>query len=208
MAERRRVVAGAGGFGRELASFVRSDPAMEWVGFLADEPPSVASATPYLGRIGDPVAIDVPMLVGVGYPRGKHAVITSAEAAGRSLAPAVVHASATLGPRVELAAAVVVGPGAVATIDIALGRATTVHPGAMLGHDVRCLDYVSIMPGAVISGNVTLGQGAFVGANATILQGVHVGEWATIGAGAVVTRDVAPGTTVVGVPAQARDRQS
>ena len=41
-----------------------------------------------------------------------------------------------------------------------------------------------------------------VGANATILPGVRLGRGCTVGAGAVVVRDVAPGTTVVGNPAR------
>jgi acetyltransferase-like isoleucine patch superfamily enzyme len=43
---------------------------------------------------------------------------------------------------------------------------------------------------------------ASIGSNATILCGVRIGEGATVGAGAVVTRDVAPGETVAGVPAR------
>jgi len=43
---------------------------------------------------------------------------------------------------------------------------------------------------------------ASIGSNATILCGITIGEGATIGAGAVVTRDVAPHTTVYGVPAR------
>ena len=43
---------------------------------------------------------------------------------------------------------------------------------------------------------------ASIGSNATILCGVRIGEGSTVGAGAVVTRDVAPGETVVGVPAR------
>jgi UDP-2-acetamido-3-amino-2,3-dideoxy-glucuronate N-acetyltransferase len=43
---------------------------------------------------------------------------------------------------------------------------------------------------------------ASIGSNATILCGVTIGEGATIGAGAVVTQDVAPNSTVAGVPAR------
>jgi len=52
----------------------------------------------------------------------------------------------------------------------------------------------------VIEDHVSLGSGA------TILGGVTVGAGAQVGAGAVVTKDVAPGETVAGVPAVALAR--
>ena len=45
-------------------------------------------------------------------------------------------------------------------------------------------------------------RGASVGSGAVILPGVTIGERALVGAGAVVTKDVAPGTIVVGNPAR------
>lgn len=42
---------------------------------------------------------------------------------------------------------------------------------------------------------------ASIGSGATILCGVRIGAGAQVGAGAVVTKDVAPGATVVGNPA-------
>lgn len=45
-------------------------------------------------------------------------------------------------------------------------------------------------------------QGAAIGGGAVILPGVTIGERAVVGAGAVVTRDVAPGVTVIGNPAK------
>ena len=49
-------------------------------------------------------------------------------------------------------------------------------------------------------------RGASIGSGAVILGGVRVGAGALVGAGAVVTRDVAPGEVVAGVPARARVR--
>ena len=46
--------------------------------------------------------------------------------------------------------------------------------------------------------------GASIGSGAIILGGVRIGASALVGAGAVVTRDVAPGAVVTGVPARAR----
>jgi UDP-2-acetamido-3-amino-2,3-dideoxy-glucuronate N-acetyltransferase len=44
-------------------------------------------------------------------------------------------------------------------------------------------------------------NGASIGSGATILGGIRIGADALVGAGAVVTKDVAPGTTVAGNPA-------
>ncbi len=47
-------------------------------------------------------------------------------------------------------------------------------------------------------------RGATLGSGAVVLGGIRIGAGAIVGAGAVVSRDVAPGATVVGVPARAR----
>jgi acetyltransferase-like isoleucine patch superfamily enzyme len=52
------------------------------------------------------------------------------------------------------------------------------------------------------TGPITIGDQVFVGQRATILGGVTIADGATVGAHAVVTKDVAPGQTVVGVPAR------
>lgn len=52
------------------------------------------------------------------------------------------------------------------------------------------------------SGPITIGDRVFLGQRSVVLGGVTIGDGATVGAHAVVTRDVAPGQTVVGVPAR------
>jgi UDP-2-acetamido-3-amino-2,3-dideoxy-glucuronate N-acetyltransferase len=51
---------------------------------------------------------------------------------------------------------------------------------------------------------IVVGRRAMLGSATVVLGGVRIGEGAIVGAGAVVTRDVAPGDTVIGVPARAR----
>jgi acetyltransferase-like isoleucine patch superfamily enzyme len=50
-------------------------------------------------------------------------------------------------------------------------------------------------------------RGAALGSGALVLGGIRIGAGALVGAGAVVTRDVAPGETVAGVPARVRERR-
>ena len=49
---------------------------------------------------------------------------------------------------------------------------------------------------------LVIGCNVWIGAGVMLLKGVTVGDDAVIGAGAVVTRDVAPGARVAGVPAR------
>jgi bifunctional UDP-N-acetylglucosamine pyrophosphorylase/glucosamine-1-phosphate N-acetyltransferase len=48
----------------------------------------------------------------------------------------------------------------------------------------------------------TVGEGVFIGSDTMLIAPVTLGDGARTGAGSVVTRDVAPGQLVVGVPAR------
>lgn len=52
------------------------------------------------------------------------------------------------------------------------------------------------------TGPITIGDRVFLGQRCVVLGGVTIGDGATVGAHAVVTRDVGPGETVVGIPAR------
>lgn len=119
---------------------------------------------------------------------------------------------------------VTMGQGSVIGSHCYIGR------GARIGDGVRIQSFVSICRDAILedgvfvsphvcitddkhprAGNPEYGaeppilrKGCSIGASATIMPGVEIGEGATVGAGAVVTRNVAPNETVMGVPAKLR----
>ena len=116
--------------------------------------------------------------------------------------PAVVHPQAVVGARTRLGAgAMLIGPLCI-TVDAEVGKHVLINPGCNLAHDCCVGDYASLGPGCVLAGGAIVEEGANLGAGAIVLPGRKVGAWAVIGAGAVVTTDVAPGTTVAGVPAR------
>ncbi len=49
---------------------------------------------------------------------------------------------------------------------------------------------------------IRIGRNVWIGRGVMVLPGVTIGDGAVIGANAVVTRDVAPGAVVVGIPAR------
>jgi sugar O-acyltransferase (sialic acid O-acetyltransferase NeuD family) len=116
------------------------------------------------------------------------------------VATTLVHPRAVVGPETTLGAGSLVMAGAHVSSSCTFDTHVQVHYNATVGH--RLDERVSVFPGANVGGTVHLGAGATVGSGAIVLQGLTVGAGAMVGAGAVVTRDVAPGTTVKGVPAR------
>ena len=89
-----------------------------------------------------------------------------------------------------------------------VGAGTQQHHFSYLG-DAEVGEDVNIGAGAVTANfdgerkNVTrIGDGAFIGVDTMLRAPITIGPGARTGAGAVVTRDVAPGKTVVGMPAR------
>ncbi len=82
--------------------------------------------------------------------------------------------------------------------------------GAVIGETAEVGDDVTIYHGVTLGGisldkgkrHPTLEDGVLVGAGAQILGPITVGAGARIGANAVVLKDVAPGVTMVGIPAR------
>jgi sugar O-acyltransferase (sialic acid O-acetyltransferase NeuD family) len=108
---------------------------------------------------------------------------------------------------------VTIGPGSVLspfvtlTSNIGIGRCFHANLYSYVEHDCRIGDYVTFAPAVRCNGNVHIHDHAYVGTGALLRQGTAekplvIGEGAVVGMGAVVTRDVAPGATVVGNPAR------
>jgi len=107
----------------------------------------------------------------------------------------------------------IIGEGGVFSPFVTLNANSTIgkHFHANLysyvGHDCTIGDFVTFAPGVKCNGNVVIEDHAYIGTGAIIKQGTPdkplvIGRGAVVGMGAVVTKDVAAGTTVVGNPAR------
>jgi len=82
--------------------------------------------------------------------------------------------------------------------------------GVVIGETAIVEDKVSLLHEVTLGGtgnesgdrHPKVHQGVLIGAGAKILGNVHIGEGAKVGAGSVVLTDVAPHTTVTGVPSK------
>jgi carbonic anhydrase/acetyltransferase-like protein (isoleucine patch superfamily) len=119
-----------------------------------------------------------------------------------------VAANATVLGDVTLEAGASVWYGAVIRGDVVairIGAMSNVQDGAILhgdpGEPLVLEEFVTVGHRAVIH-SAYIERGCLVGIGATILNGVRVGAGSIIGAGALVTKDVAPRSLVLGIPAK------
>jgi serine O-acetyltransferase len=87
------------------------------------------------------------------------------------------------------------------------------HGFSVIGESAEIDDNVTIYQHVTLGGtnpttgvggkrHPTIRSGVVIGSGAQVLGPIEVGEGAKIGANSVVTKDVAPGSTVVGIPAK------
>jgi len=83
-----------------------------------------------------------------------------------------------------------------------IGARVRIGPGVQLLTPDHPRDKTARADGLERGLPIRIGDDAWIGGGAIILPGVTIGSGAIVGAGSVVTRDVPPGATVHGNPAQ------
>jgi UDP-2-acetamido-3-amino-2,3-dideoxy-glucuronate N-acetyltransferase len=108
-----------------------------------------------------------------------------------------------IGPFVEIQRGVAVGADCKIQTHTFNSDGVTIEDEVFVGHGVMFVnDNRPRAAGDWELLQTVVERGAAIGSGAVILGGLRIGAGALIGAGAVVTRDVARGETVAGVPAR------
>lgn len=210
------VIIGAGGFGRNVVSFISDinayaqanglPPQWEILGIIDDGTPDMT----YFHKMGVEFLGDTDILadlskgvyytVAIGSGAARRSIARHANAEG--LIPAtLIHPDTSIGALVTIGEGTVICPGARLTCNIEVGQHAQINMNVTIGHDAVLRDYCTIFPLNAVSGFVTLGEACTLGANSVINPGLTVGEGAYVGSGAAVVDDVDDYTVVAGVPA-------
>ncbi|MED3652387.1 acetyltransferase [Heyndrickxia sporothermodurans] len=114
----------------------------------------------------------------------------------------IIHPNTVISDYVEMGRGNIICAGVIINPECSFGDHCHINIGTTIGHDVLMLNYVTVMPGSRISGNVTLKSNSMVGTGSSIIQGITIEENVRLGAGAVVTKNTAPDSLYVGIPAK------
>ena len=174
-------------------------------------------------ELGSNAVIDDGVVL--GYPSGRtipdRVLRIGSDAIIRS--GTIIYGGSRIGSRLETGHGVVireqnvVGDGlmiwsnSVIDYGCSIGNRVRIHSNVYLAQFTEIGDDVFLAPGVVTTNDPhpictacmkgpVIESGAKIGANSTILPGVIIGKGSLIGAGAVVTKNVAPGSVIVGNP--------
>jgi sugar O-acyltransferase (sialic acid O-acetyltransferase NeuD family) len=113
---------------------------------------------------------------------------------------------------VQIGLGAVLCPFVTLTSNIRIGQHFHANIYSYVAHDCVIGDFVTFAPGVQCNGNVRVEDHAYIGTGAILRQGTPgkplvIGRGAVVGMGAVVTKNVAPGSTVVGNPARVMEKK-
>ena len=214
-AKPRCVILGCGGHGRVVLDILMNVGKFDVLGFLDSDPAMHGRRMDGVEVLGHPDKLETIQqdagvdcgIVAIGDNGVRRSFADRLEANGIELINAI-HPSANLARNVSLGSNIVIAAGALVSAHCQIGDSVILNTGCIVDHESLIGTATHVCPGARLAGRVTVESGAFVGIGATIIQSIRIGYEAVVGAGAVVIRDVAPMTTVVGVPAQETGRMT
>ncbi|WP_409299888.1 acetyltransferase [Pseudomonas sp. KCJK8993] len=107
----------------------------------------------------------------------------------------------------EIGEGAIMCPFSMVTANAKIGRFFHANIYSYVAHDCIIGDFVTFAPNVHCNGAVVIEDHAYIGSGAIIKQGtperpIVIGQGAVVGMGAVVTKSVAPYTTVCGNPAR------
>ena len=196
-------VYGASGFGREIMPLVRSQHGGKDVEIVfVDDGQSALSFDAFMALPGTNKAV----VIAIANSVVREKLAARCEAVGLAILEVRAANCVVLDD-------VVIGEGAMLcgfthlTSAIRIGRHFHANIYSYVAHDCVIGDFVTFAPGVKCNGNIHIDDHAYIGTGAILKQGtpdkpLRIGRGAIVGMGAVVTKDVAPGTTVIGNPAR------
>lgn len=175
------------------------------VGFLDDDPDLVGATILQLPVLGAIAQLDYfdhdAVIVGIGENDTRKRIFDYVRGRGKRIVNAV-HPSAVLAPELRLGEGVVICAGVVVNTGSVIGDNVILNTGSTIDHHNDIESHSHVAPGVHLGGNVRICQGALVGIGAAVIPGRTVGADTVVGGGAIVTQDIPPGSTAVGVPAR------
>jgi serine O-acetyltransferase len=113
-----------------------------------------------------------------------------------------IHPTVTILPEAKIEPGVWINAGCIIGYKAEIESGVLINTGVQIDHHNVLKKCCQVDPGVVTAGNVTLWERCHVHTGSVIINRIEIGTDTIIGAGAVVTKNIPPRCTAVGVPAR------
>ena len=204
---RRIVIVGAGGFGREIASWCLDSFGSKTNIIFIDDTKKGAV------RIGShelTIAYTLKeykktnndkILMGLANPLAKKNIAENFQKRGIQFST-FVHKSVIASPGAKLGKGTIVCPNSVLSDNVVLGKFVTVNLCCTVGHDAFLDDYNTLSSHVDIMGGCKIGKMVFWGSGSRIIPEKYIADGCKIGAGALIMHNISEAKTVYCPPSR------
>ena len=206
-------IIGARGFGREVALSLPTwngfcdqyvikgflDDKVDALDGFAGYPPIVSSVEDFIPSVDDVV------VCGLGAVKWRKKYIDILICKGACF-ESFVSSKAYVASTARIGHGALIADNASVSSDVKIGDFVLCHPNCTFGHDTEVGNYSVVENGVFCGGFVKVGERVTLHTRATILPHQKVGDDAVVGACSCVIRNVKPGATVFGNPAERIDK--
>lgn len=209
MRDRKRLfILGAGGFGRELESWLcmLNEKERDWdiFGYLDKNREALKGFRSDYKIVGEEDSFsfksDDLVIIATADTCLKEKLYSKLR--GKVHFYTFVSNNAVIGKFNNIGEGSVICPNCVVSANVTIGKLVTINCGTQIGHNAQIDDFSSLMSNVDIGGEVQIGKKTYIGLNATILPRKKICDNAKIGIGSIVIRDVKDTKTVFGNPAK------
>lgn len=199
---------GAGGFGREVMPLVASSIRGARLVFIDDHLAGTAVNGYEVISADDFALLDGDRFFNIAIANSKLRETIAEKMIAGGAQPFTVSANNALSlDGNDIGEGAIMCPFTMVTSNAKIGRFFHANIYSYVAHDCVIGDFVTFAPSVHCNGSVKVEDHAYIGTGAIIKQGtpdrpIIIGEGSIVGMGAVVTKSVAPYTTVFGNPAR------
>ncbi|RIV46062.1 NeuD/PglB/VioB family sugar acetyltransferase [Flagellimonas pelagia] len=201
-------IIGAGGFGRQLESYLElvPDQKINWKlkGYIDDNPNALegmGSSYEVLGSV-DNFNFQKNDMVLLAIADIKTKIKIAEMLRGSVKFFTFVAEGALIGKNVTLQEGCIICPGAKIGSNVTLGEFCLINLDTIVGHDSIIGKNNSIMPHVDIGGGSVIGNNIFMGTKATVSPRLNIVDNTNLGVGSVIIKDIVEPGTYFGVPAR------
>ncbi|MDA8523771.1 NeuD/PglB/VioB family sugar acetyltransferase [Acidovorax sp. NCPPB 4044] len=206
-ARRNLLIVGAGGFGREVLTYIEDDnPLFRPKGFLDSRTSALDGMHRSVGIVGDPLTY-VPVsgdvfMAALGDPAARLKYTETLRTLHDVDFATVVHPQANVTRHARLGRGCIVAPRVGISVDVQIGDFVCIQEYTVIGHDVQIGDWCQINSHCSIGGGAKIGNFVSIHPNCVITSGTVIGDNVKVGAGSVVYGRIPPNITIMGNPAR------